>query len=377
MINRKTVILLSLLILSLIFNGFQYALLSSYQANVSTTTFTAYSTITYTVTSTSIAQVGVEVYPKKIVDFMGREVVIEKKPLKIVSCAPSITEMLAYLGLLDKIVGVDSYSDYPSELITLKQKGKIEDVGGVVTLSIEKIISLSPDIVFIDAGLQGNYAAILEEKGLKVVALHATSVTDIYKGMILIGDIMGLKEKTLEVVNHMRNTLSNLHSKLNFIREKVSVLYVGWIEPIWTAGRNTFIDDLIGAADGYNVMVDAEGFFMTNPETIVAKNPQVIIVLSTMHGMSPEEIIAKLRNIPGIDKVDAVKNERIYLLYNQAENIFARPGPRAHEAVEILAKILYPELFKVKIPNVLGDDYRKYLEYSSGYSISILEFALS
>ncbi|MEM1776381.1 MAG: hypothetical protein QW079_05595, partial [Nitrososphaerota archaeon] len=66
----------------------------------------------------------------------------------------------------------------------------------------------------------------------------------------------------------------------------------------------------------------------------------------------------------GVDKVEAVKSERIYILYDQAENIFARPGPRAHEAVEILAKILYPELFNVKIPNVLGGDYRKYLEYS-------------
>ncbi len=365
MIQRKIVILLSLLILSLIFNGVQFALLSSSQTIISTTTFTSYHTVTYTVTSTSsVVQVGVEVYPKKFIDFMGREVVIEKEPLKIVSCVPSITEMLAYLGLLEKIVGVDSYSDYPPELLTLKQRGVIEDVGGVVTLSIEKIVSLSPDIVFIDAGLQGNYVAILEEKGLKVVALHAASLTDIYNGMILIGEIMGVKEKAFEIVNRMRNTLSNLQSKLNVVREKTSVLYIGWIEPIWTAGRNTFIDDLIGAADGYNVMGDAEGFFMTSPEVIVAKNPQTIIILSGMLGMSPEEIIAKLRNLPGVDKVEAVKSERIYILYDQAENIFARPGPRAHEAVEILAKILYPELFNVKIPNVLGGDYRKYLEYS-------------
>lgn len=80
-----------------------------------------------------------------------------------------------------------------------------------------------------------------------------------------------------------------------------------------------------------------------------------------MLGMAPEEVLEKLKTLPGIKETDAVRNGRIYLLYGQAENVFVRPGPRVAEAVKLLSMMLYPELFNAKLPQVIGDDYSKYL----------------
>jgi len=356
------VILLALLLISA---GFNIYLVTSSLLEPAKKTGVVYSTIEKTVTTTTtqleIVREIESPYPMKIVDFMKREVLIKSQPNRIVSCSPSNTEILAALNLTRYIVGVDEYSDYPLEVKRLREKGVIENIGGVITLNVEKILELKPDIVFVSASLQGNLVPILEEKGLTIVALDANTILDVYREILLVGKIMNIEDKALQLVNNIREKIDYVQSKLTYIQSKKSVIYIGWLEPIWTTGSNTFLNDIIGLAGGYNLLLDSSGWFMTNPETIVTRNPEVIFITAMSIGMESREIIEKIKNIPGLDSVDAVQNNRTYLLYGQAENIFIRPGPRIGEAVELLAKILYPEIFGAEIPTTIGDEYTKYL----------------
>lgn len=356
------VILVALLLISA---GFNIYLVTSSSLEPAKKTGVIYSTIEKTVTiTTTQLEILREIenpYPMRIIDFMNREVLIMSQPNRIVSCSPSTTEILAALNLTRYIIGVDEYSDYPPEVKHLRDEGVIENIGGVTTINIEKILELKPDIVFVSAGLQGNLVPILEEKGLTIVALEASTILDVYREILLVGKIMNIEDKALQLVNNIREKIDIVQSKLTYIQSKKSVVYIGWLEPIWTTGRNTFLNDIIGLAGGYNPLLDSSGWFMTNPETMVTRNPEVIFITAMSIGMEPREVIEKLMNTPGLDSVDAVKNNRVYLLYGQAENIFIRPGPRIGEAVELLAKILYPEIFKIEMPNTIGDEYTKYL----------------
>ncbi|HID15631.1 MAG TPA: hypothetical protein EYP16_02345 [Candidatus Atribacteria bacterium] len=96
-------------------------------------------------------------YPIVIEDFIGREITIYKPPTRIVSCAPSITEIVSALNLTSQIVGLDDFSDFPPIILELKSQGKIASVGGVTTLNIEKIAQLNPDLVLVYAGLQRKF----------------------------------------------------------------------------------------------------------------------------------------------------------------------------------------------------------------------------
>ena len=301
-------------------------------------------------------------YPLTVTDFLGRNVTITKPPLRIVSCSPSCTEVAAVLKLTDFIVGVDDYSDFPPSIVKLREQGKISSVGGVTTLSVESVAALKPDLVLVSAGLQRKFIPKLEELGLTVIALEARSISEIYSEIVLLGRVMDREELAERIVSEMRSRVEAIQQSLAAIRVKVKVFQSSWLEPIWTAGNGTFLSDIIRLSGGYNVFIDAMGWITVSPESIVERNPEVIFIGCAMMDLKPEDVRLKLKQVPGLENVDAVRNGRVYLLYGQADNIFVRPGPRVVEAIELLAKILYPKVFNINIPNVIGNDYLSYVK---------------
>lgn len=141
---------------------------------------------------------------------MGREVVIEAPPTRVVSCASSNTEIIAALGLIDRLVGVDDFSDYPPEIVERREAGVLESVGGVTNLSVEKVAELKPDLVLINAGLQGNFTSILEEAGLTVIALDAERVQDIYQSIKLVAKVMDVEEKAERLIENLRAQVDSI-----------------------------------------------------------------------------------------------------------------------------------------------------------------------
>lgn len=293
-------------------------------------------------------------YPLFIKDALERIVSIKSEPNRIVSCTPSITEMLFALGLSDRIVGVDQFSNHPKELLDLINAGKIKTVGGVTTLSPERVAALKPDLVLIDASLQKKFLSTLEGFGLTVVALESRSLSDVLNNVKLIAKITSKFKEGEATISKIESIIREVQFKLSNVN-KQKVVFLVWPNPMWATGNGTYLHELISIASGENVFSDKSGWIVVSPEQIVAANPDVLIMSSMSLPRPPDELINYLKGLPGFDQINAIKNNRIYILNGSAANALERPGPRVADAVLILANILHPNIFGVIIPNFINE----------------------
>lgn len=323
-----------------------------------TSIYTSYLTTTQIQTETRImtSQIVTTVlttpqYPKTIVDALGREIKIDKEPMRIVSTMPSITEELFALGLGFRIVGVDSYSNYPPGIVVLKVEGKIADVGGPWTLDLEKIISLRPDIVFLCRGVsvhESLYAPKLEERGLKTVFLLCDSAKDqydIYRDLRLIASIFNREDVAESLIKTIDKKINDVIGKLkthNASKPNVLILLGPPSWGLWSAGGNTFISWLITTAGGVNIASQYSGWPQLDYEYILSKNPEIIII--TAHGINMSQLKKELEQTP-LSKTKAWTDGKIYLLSGDASDMVLRPGPRIADALDMLSKIIHPEIF--------------------------------
>ncbi len=269
-------------------------------------------------------------------DDFGYKIVIKGVPSRIVSLAPSNTEILFALGLGDKIVGVTDYCNYPPQALN---KTKI---GGYSTINIERVIALKPDLVVAAYGNGRETVETLRKFNITVVALNPKNVKDIERDILLLGKITGTEDNATKLVRWMEEKIEYVKKKVKG-RKKVSVAHILWHDPIWVSGKNTFIDEVISIAGGYNVF-DFEGWKIVSIEDLIEKNPEVIIV-SSGSGMGGKrdvvyEWVVSDERLKGID---AVKNNRVYVVN---ADIISRPSYRIVFAIEKVAKLLHPNAFE-------------------------------
>lgn len=294
-------------------------------------------------------------FPTIIVDVLGREVIINSEPRRIVSMAPSVTEILFALGVGDRVVGVTSYCNYPPEVLDMVEAGKIEIIGGFIDPNIEKIVALKPDLV-IGVTLHERVVRLLESLGLTVIVVGNEDIDDIYGAIQLIGKAVGMLDRAIEIVNGIKEGIRDVWTKV-LGASKPKVLIIVWLEPIWVAGRESYMNDLIEFAGGVNAYTGEEGWASIGPESIIAMNPDIIIITGhAAPGKSIDEILKYLENsIPGWENISAVSNNRIYFFINEAEDALVRPGPRIAQVVKILGIILHPEIFGVEAEHVIRE----------------------
>jgi len=186
-------------------------------------------------------------YPITIVDALGRIVVIKEEPKRIVTLSPAITEDVFALGLGKYVVGVDSFSNYPPEVVKLKDEGRIADVGGYWQPDLEKIVELNPDLILADAGAHAKLREKFMELGLTVVYVKggsAGSLEDILSDLGLIAQIFHVEEKAEEVSKELLAQIQDVEEKLtraNATKVKVLVLLGPPSWGYWSAGSGTFI----------------------------------------------------------------------------------------------------------------------------------------
>ncbi|MGC8936190.1 MAG: ABC transporter substrate-binding protein [Candidatus Methanomethylicaceae archaeon] len=298
-------------------------------------------------------------YPLLIKDGLGRIVTISSEPMRIVSGAPSITEILFAIGAARKLVGVDIYSNYPKELLELEKNGTIVTVGGVTTLDPEMVAALRPDLVLLDASLQSKFVPALEGLGLTVVTIESKSVADIISNIQLISKITSKLEEGARVTEQLNIAIQEVSKAVSTL-PPTKILYLVWPNPMYTAGKNTYINELISIAGGENVFSSRSGWFVVNPEDVVSARPSVIVMSSMSLPKSAEELFSYIRSLPGFEYLDAVKNNRIYILTGEASNALERPGPRVADGIFILGYILHPDAFNVSLPNIISD-YTAYI----------------
>lgn len=269
-------------------------------------------------------------FPLTITDFLGREITIEKEPERIVSLAPSVTELIFAVGAGDRVVGVTEYDTYPEEVKDLPK------VGGFKGPNIELITAQEPDIVFASTLSGKEEMETLEKMGIPVVVIEAKSIDNIYESIEMLGKITNKEEKAQTIVNEMKSKIQEISNKVKD-RPKIKVFHLIDINGNWTAGSGTFIHELINLAGGQNIAEDTEGWVQYSIEELVSKNPDAI-VMSSYAGD-----VETIKNMEGYKETNAVKNNNIYVVSN--DDIISRASNRIVLGLEEIAKFLHPEVF--------------------------------
>lgn len=280
------------------------------------------------------------VYPLTLTDDLGREVQIAARPGRIVSLAPSITEVLFAVGAGPLVVGLTEYCNYPPDAAQDR-----EIIGGfsAKSLSIEKIVSLEPDLVFAAGAAHQSVTEALEAAGLTVFNFEPQDFADVYANILTAGALTGNEDQAAEIVSVMQARVDKVTETVAGIPqdERVKVFYEVWDEPLMTAGPGTFIGQVIELAGGTNIFADVHEQYPTvSSETVVASGPDVILGPSShIEGLTTEKVAAR----PGWDELAAVKAGRIVIVDG---DIISRSGPRLVDALESVARGLYPQRFQ-------------------------------
>jgi iron complex transport system substrate-binding protein len=274
--------------------------------------------------------------PGTYTDDLGRGVTIGEVPQRIVCFGPSITEVVFALGLGEKVVGVDDYSDYPAEALDLPK------VGSSFAPSLESLVGLSPDLVLTLEHEQFN--SELETMGINYFVWSPQDIDGILANIETLGAITDSVAEAEVLVDDMTERIDDVVGRVAGA-EPVSVFFIiDATDPTlpWTAGPGSFIDALITMAGGVNVAHDAPvEWAQFSIEEVVSADPDVIIV-QTMFGGIPTISIEELQAHPIWGEIGAVSQGNIYLVDG---DLVSRSGPRIVEGLEALATALHPELF--------------------------------
>lgn len=294
---------------------------------------------TVAATEAPVTAAPTEIPAKRYTDGLGREITLETTPQRIVSLAPSNTEILFAIGAGSQVVGRDEFSDFPAEAAS------IESIGGSFgEYNVEAIVALKPDLVLAAEINTPELVKQLEDLGLTVFYLkNPTTLEEMYVNLDVVGQLTG--QDVTELIDSLEARVASVDEKIAPISARPTVFYeidaTDATKP-YTYGPGTFGDLLIQRAGGANLVTLAgitDAYPQVSLEQIVATNPAVIILGDSMWGMTPEQVAARA----GWDALDAVKNNQVYPF---EDNLVSRPGPRLVDALEQLAKLLHPELFK-------------------------------
>lgn len=276
-------------------------------------------------------------YRGGMIDQLGRKVELEDIPERIVSLAPSNTEILYSLGLGDRIVGVTEYCDHPEEA---KEK---EVIGGYNTVDLEKVVTLSPDLILATSIHQSETLPALESRGLKVFVLNPSTLDEVLEAIMLIGEITGVTEEATRMVTEMEARISAVTGKTAHIdqEEKPRVFFITWHDPLMTPGSDTRHDELIRMAGGQNIGHGLSGYADISLEAVIEANPEIMIAGVGMG--SGEDLPSQfMKTEPRLKNTDARVNNRLYEI---DVDLAGRPGPRIIIALEQFARFIHPELF--------------------------------
>ncbi|MCM3636433.1 ABC transporter substrate-binding protein [Sporosarcina luteola] len=276
-------------------------------------------------------------FPITLTDAVGNEITLEKAPETIVSMIPSNTEILFALGLNDEIVGVNDWDNYPEEAL------EKEKIGGQ-EFNVEKIVSMTPDIVFAHESMLGTSDEGLQQlrdAGINVfVVKNATNFDQTYETIKTIGQATGKTDEAETIVEDMKAKVEEVLAKTDKVKAKnMKRVFIETSDApeIYTPGKNTFMQEILDMISAENVVTE-DNWVMISPEEIVKQNPDVIIV---MYSYVPD-IVESVKNRDGFADITAVKEDAVVQV---DENLTSRTGPRLALGLEEVAKAIYPELF--------------------------------
>lgn len=260
-------------------------------------------------------------------------------PKRVVSLAPSLTEMVYALGAGPTLVGVTTVCNYPEAARKVPRIGGMED-GGV---DLEKVLSLKPDLVVAIGLYQSSTVEALRRLGLRVEVVPSQTVEDVFVAVTRLGVLLGREAEAKRLNADMRQRIDRVRKATAALpkERRPRVFYQVWDKPLMTATRDTLIGRLIELGGGVNVFGDLSGrYVQVSPEAVLERDPQVILAPTTHASRVDAKVLAKT---PGLAGVTAVRTGRVHVLDG---DLVSRTGPRIAEALELVARALHPELFK-------------------------------
>ena len=269
-------------------------------------------------------------YPLTLTDDLGRKVILQAEPRRVVSVLPSTTETLCALGLCERLVGVDDYSDFPASV------SKLPKVGGLYNPNIEAMVALKPDLVVVSK--YGKLAESLAAAGITVLAVNPETYDEVFSKTLVLGRVMNREAQAKTLVIQMRRDIARIEILTKNAVRKPTAYYE--VDPTpYTVGPNSFIGVLLGKAGAVNIIPASLGDFpKISPELVVQQNPQLILGVD----------LATAKARPGWANIAAVKSGRVTAIVpgSALDNLLTRPGPRLPLALAALAKIVHPEMFR-------------------------------
>lgn len=258
--------------------------------------------------------------------------------MRLISICPSNTELVAYLGITDQLIGVDDFSDWPKEVQELPK------LGPDLSIDMDKVESLKPDLVLASLSVPGMEKNVeeLKKRDIPYIVLDPNSLDEIAEDLLTVGKHTGMEEKAREVANDFKDTIQKYKTLADQIEEKPTLYWEWWPKPVFTPGGTNWLTEISQLAGAKNVFSERpKANVKADWEEVLSMEPDVICMVWV--GVKEEKMNPDLvKKRPGWDALEAVQKSRIYTL---EESLYCRPSPRLLLGLQKLAAILHPEVF--------------------------------
>lgn len=267
---------------------------------------------------------------RRVVDELGRTVLVPDEPRRILCLAPSLTETVYELGAGDSVVGVTDYTEFPAEA------RKKPSVGGLIDPSMEKIVALRPDLVLMAAHLNREETLKqLEDLSLAVFVVDPQGLAGILKMVQSVAEAINRDAEARTLVRQLSEKQDAVVSRVRGLT-RPKILVVIWYDPVLTAGNKAFISDAISAAGGASVTADIpQAWPQISMEEVLRRSPDFLLLIKELHGGIT---LDALKTHAGWERLEAVRNGRVIYVDERME----MPSPSVFDALEDLARALHP-----------------------------------
>jgi iron complex transport system substrate-binding protein len=270
---------------------------------------------------------------RHLTDDSGKSVSLPAQVDRVISLAPNLTEIVFAVGGGTHLVGRTSYCDFPPEAKS------VSEIGDTVHPSLERIIALKPQVVLVSTASQLEvFAKQLQDHDIAVFVTDPHDLEGVFRSIDRIGEILGQGQQAKQLIDSLRQRVAVVQQKVK-TKTPVRVFYQLSAEPLYTAGRDAFVNDLMRRAGAVSVTADVPSAWPKySSEAALATKPEAIILPT---GGSMGENNAKVAD--ALNRSPAVVQGRVYKIN---DDHLVRPGPRAVDGLEAMARALHPEAFK-------------------------------
>ena len=273
--------------------------------------------------------------PRMVQDQAGRTISVPDNPLRVVSLAPSVTDIIFALGEGKSLKGITQHCDVPAEAQSLPK------VGSYVHLDLERIVALKPDLcIAVRDGNPEDVVKQLESFGIPVYAVDPRNLESVVDTVLQIGNLLNATAKAEHLANEMRTRVERVKQRTAKTEPRPRVFFQIGTAPIISVGTNTVMHELIVAAGGKNLAEGPTTYPRFSMEQVLALQPDIIVITSMTKEQDQEELCAEWKKYEGLP---AVRNNRIFFVN---ADFFNRVGPRIVDGLEILAGIIHPEVVR-------------------------------